>query len=357
MLVGAHARLDAADRRAGDELAELVARCLAIDPAQRPTASELAAAVDAQNDWTDAPAAERAAVVSDARGYQARIAELRVRRLERLAREALTAGKPFVTLAYCDRGLAYAPEHAGLLALVAEAETATATRPMRAKPVPRSPRSKWPYVIAFGLAIWFAALTIYVIVPDRKPPPPQKPSLSLSEQMSPGDRELLGDFLHVFDKAITKSSSTGSAALGPGEPPTTAAGWLELSTMQSPAEAVGSIRHALALSPTWLDAQVALCAALALSKDAGAVAACDVALKRKPDDVGLLAARGAALLHAGDAKAALVDLDKAVGLDPEPKWKRLRARAREAVGDHAGAQHDLDHACQLGDAAACTEKL
>jgi predicted Zn-dependent protease len=175
-----------------------------------------------------------------------------------------------------------------------------------------------------------------------------------TSSMDPQDRALVGGFINLFDRALDQSA--GSTKPPPTGTPTTAQGWLELAARQPPAEAVASIRQALALSPTWLDAQMALCATLAVAKDAGAVAACDVVLRRKPDDVAMLAAHGAALLQAGDARRALVDLDRVVAADPDPKWRRLRARARAAAGDTAGAQQDLDHACQLGDAVACNEK-
>jgi predicted Zn-dependent protease len=173
--------------------------------------------------------------------------------------------------------------------------------------------------------------------------------------MDPKDRELVGGMIDLFGRAL--DTADGKTPPPPSGRPTTASGWLELATTQPPAEAVASIRQALALSPTWLDAQMALCAALAVTKDPGALAACDVALRRKPDDVAMLAARGAALLESGDATRALRDLDRVVAADPDPKWRRLRARARAAAGDAAGAKQDLEHACQLGDAAACSEKL
>lgn len=401
MLLGQFPRLTAADRRCDDELAALVARCLAADPAKRPTAAELATAIAAMIDWTDASASERASVIADPVGYQARIASFRVRRMERLAREAIDAGKPFAALAYCDRGLAYAPDHAQLLALVADAEAATAgappppntpahrivTAPARpsalaasdvapssaaivtntAAPIaaaaPSEPtrkrRAKWPWLVGAGVVLWFGAIAIYIVVPDRTPKPTPEPTLSLSQvdtsKLDPKDRELASGMLNLLGRAVDKMPDH-TPPQKHVTPPTTASGWLELAATQPPTEAVASIRQALALSPTWLDAQIALCAALAAAKDAGALAACEVALRRKPDDVALLVAHGAALLQAGDAKAALVDLDRAVAADPDPRWRRLRARARTAVGDTAGAQQDLQHACQLGDAAACSDK-
>src|SRR5262249_55049107 len=149
------------------------ARCLAADPAQRPSAAELAAQVGALIDWTgdrtvdrtddraadrtddrsenradhrgdhraddrtDDRADDRAAVIADPIGSAQRVAPFRTRRLARLAREAIAAGSPFAALAHCDRGLAYAPDDAELLALVAVAEAPRAA-PTR--------RRRWPYI-------------------------------------------------------------------------------------------------------------------------------------------------------------------------------------------------------------------
>jgi tetratricopeptide (TPR) repeat protein len=392
MLLGQFPRLTAADRRCDDALAELVARCLASDPAKRPSAAELAASIAVMIDWTDDVATERAAVIADPAGYQARIASFRVRRMERLAREAIAAGKPFAALAYCDRGLAYSPDHEELLELVAAAEAATAgtrpppntpadhivtapARPSALAPSPaivtdtaspiaaaapseptRKRRARWPWLVAGGALLWFGAIGAYVMVPDRKPKPAPEPSWQVeTSKMDPKDRELANGLVNVFGRALDKLPDNAPPPKYVTAP-TTAQGWLELAATQPPAEAVQSIRQALALSPTWLDAQIALCASLAANKDAGALAACEVPLRRRPDDVALLASHGAALLQAGDAKAALVDLDRVVAADPDPKWRRLRARAKTAAGDTAGAQQDLEHACQLGDAAACNEK-
>lgn len=390
MLLGQYPRLTAADRRCDDALADLVARCLANEPANRPTAAELASAIAAMIDWTDAIESERAAVIADPVGYQARVAPFRVRRMERRAREEIDAGRPFAALACCDRGLAYAPEHPQLLELVALAEAATARAQEQASKsaargddvatgavtahatelataatateVPsgvaassaRPRRAKWPWLVGAGLLAWFGGIAAYLVL-DEPPPPAPEPRIQVrAEGMDPKDRELVGGMIELFGRALDQAG--GRTPPPPTTRPTTAQGWLELAATQPPEQAVASIRQALALSPTWLDAQRALCAALAAAKDAGAVAACDVALRRRPDDVALLAARGAALLESGDVARALVDLDRVVAADPDPKWRRLRAKARAAAGNDAGARQDLEHACQLGDAAACTEK-
>jgi predicted Zn-dependent protease len=213
----------------------------------------------------------------------------------------------------------------------------------------------WPLLVGAGVLLWFGAIAAYVVVPDRPTPKAEGPSFQAdTSKLAPEDRALANGIVNIFGQALEKLPDKNPPKYTTA--PTTASGWLELAATQTPAEAVHSIREALALSPSWLDAQIALCAALAASKDAGAVAACEVALRRKPDSLAALAGHGSALLQAGDAKAALVDLDRVVAADPDPKWRRLRARARSASGDAAGAQKDLEHACQLGDAAACNEK-
>jgi serine/threonine-protein kinase len=368
MLLGTCARLTAADRRCDDDLAELVARCLSIDPARRPAMTELAAAIDAMIDWTDDAGGERAAVVADPIAYQARVAPFRLRRIERLAREALDAGKPFVALALCDRGLAYVPDHAALLALVADAEATTgrvdsavspvATTTSRGAAVAAAPSQparriarRWPWVVGAVAFFVLGGLVVYWVVPEKEPAKPVEPA----SQINAEDRALISTFAGLFGRAMTKIEEEKGRppAAMPRTRPTTASGWLDLAATQPPAEAVASVREALAISPSWLDAQIALCIALALADDDGAIGACDVAIERKPNDAASLAARGRAKLRAGDAKAAIRDLDRAVAIDPDPKFRRMRAAAREAGGDAEGAKKDRAHACALGDAESC----
>jgi tetratricopeptide (TPR) repeat protein len=412
VLVGACARLTAADRRASAELADLVARCLAIDPARRPAAAELVAAVAAMIDWTDDPASERAAVIADPMTYQQRVAPFRVRRLERQAREAIDANKPFAALAACDRGLAYAPDHAELHALVAEAERAAGQSPRTSDVSPTaktegrapdvsptaktegrapdvSPTAKteqapavaaapsepmrkrpprWPWLVVAAGGILAGAGVTFALIPDHSPDPwasqpaAAAPTVKVTSPIDDRDRELAHDFISLFGRALdardgstTPPSAPGTTTPAPGSTPTTARGGLELAATQEPAQAAASARHALAISPDWTDAQIVLCAALAAAKDDGALGACEVALHKKPADPTLLAARGAAYLHANKPAEAIADLDRVIAVDPDPKWRRLRAHAKTAAGDGSGAAHDLASACQLGDAPACKE--
>jgi hypothetical protein len=408
VLLGVCPRLTAADRRAGDDLADLVARCLSVDPAARPSSADFAAAIGELVDWTDAPSAERAAVVADPPGYQARVATFRIRRVERVAREAIGAGKPFVAIGLCDRGLAYAPDHPALLELVATAEALT-SRPREERPEPPrpvsgqpevvssqvpvpssqqgpvatvvasqtgSPRAKWPWVIAsVGGLVVGVSIVAYVLGRDddkkktASSESPSNDSSSVRSVLADGDREMVNNFLSVFSKLSDQAQAQKSAQSSPSSPstastpspssradrPQTATGWLELAKKQQPADAVASIREALILSPRWIEAEAALCMALSSARDAAALSACDTALQRRPDDIMLLSSRATARVRMGRAAEALPDLDKIVAKNPDPTWLRVRSRARELSGDEKGARLDLERACDLGHAATCRE--
>jgi hypothetical protein len=237
-LLGTCSKLTAADRRTSDELGELVARCFALDPTVRPAAAELATAIDGWIDWTDAVSDERAAAVADPGAYQARVASFRIRRVERLAREALDAGAPFEALAHCDRGLAYAPDHAGLLALVADAEAATSKAkpvepPRAASVMPAPPSQRW---------LWIGIATIVVVVgvgatvrllsagsssgsdpwaaPSASLPttaPTSRPDVTTTRLVpDERDRKLVGDFVSVFSRAIDAKEAADRAGSGSG---------------------------------------------------------------------------------------------------------------------------------------------
>jgi hypothetical protein len=374
-LLGAYSKLSAADRRAGEELDELVGRCLSLDPAKRPSIDELVAALREQIEWTDDIAAERAAAIADPAAYQARIAAFRVRRLERTAKEALDAQKPFVALALCDRGLAYAPEHPALLQLIAAAEAATAkskstndvalAKTEAIKPEkPKASRNTMYFVggtLAFVALVMGYAIYENVSKPDPWAAKPIQPTVTTTTQTpsssstwDESDKAIVRDFMGLFGKALDASSKAPKAP--PGGAPTTASGWLQLAKTQDPIDAVTSVRHALTLSPDWPEAQDMLCVMLAATKDAGAIDACKKPIERDPRSMALRAARGVAYVNADRPVEALADLDAVVAADPDPKWRRLRAKARSAAGDDAGAQTDLEHACQLGDAVACQAK-
>ena len=347
MLVGVYARLDAADRRT-DRRARGSRGALPRARPGRAPHGRGAGRRDRRDDRLD--------------GRPRRRARRRRRRSARRTSSAWRAsacsgssawrarrgaGKPFVAIALCDRGLAYAPDHPALLALVATAERGTQ---------PAKPKRNWHLIGALALGLGGGAALVYVSMPGRHAHRAPEVTTTTTTGTTTGpateaDKELFRDFLGLFGRALAHGEAAAPAQ--PGETPTTARGWLQLASSQTPPEAVISIRHALALNPAWPEAQGALCIALAAAKDPGALAPCDTAVHARPGDTNVLAARGAAHLAAQDFTDAIADLDRVIAADPDPKWRRLRARARDGAGDREGAQKDLDDACQLGDAAAC----
>ncbi len=327
-LVGTFAPLDAVDRRTDTELAQLVARCLAMDPATRPTADELGAALDAMIDWCEPGDAERAQVIADPIAYQHKVAPLRVRRAERRAREALDAGQPFVALARCDRGLAYAPDHPALVALIAEAELATggAGKPAAvsaAQPVARSRRTLAIAALAVaGVAIVLLAVALHGAT---RPPATAEPSGDLWNQPTASSKvptvvetpthenvQALGAMVNLLGRVFDKVESED-----------------------------GTLRDK--------------CVGLAEHGDPAAIAACDAAVRMRKDDAVALAARAIAELRADRVDAALADLDRAIVIRDDARWRRIRAVGRAQKGDAIGAKLDVQRACDLGDSAACKE--
>lgn len=136
ILAGAPRLVAAEDRRVSPEYADLVARCLRADPAERPrTATELGLIVAGQIDWVpfDRLDRELAVLITDPIGYQGQVSGFRVRNLAEEAHRRLGAGEVFEATRVLDRALAYAPGDPGLLALVERAarpaQLATARAP------------------------------------------------------------------------------------------------------------------------------------------------------------------------------------------------------------------------------------
>lgn len=82
---------------------------------------------------------------------------------------------------------------------------------------------------------------------------------------------------------------------------------------------------------------------------AGRHCAAAIAAARRVERARLLYDRAAALNEQGDAAAALLDLDRALAVDPANRAaRRERAYSRDLLGDFAGARSDLDRALALG---------
>lgn len=113
ILAGQYTPLIEVDRRVSDELDELVTRCLAPDPKQRPAdAHELLQSIEALLDWAP-PAAQKREVVSvlsDLGAYQRARAAERLAKLHAAADRAASSGDTFAALATLDRALAYRPD-------------------------------------------------------------------------------------------------------------------------------------------------------------------------------------------------------------------------------------------------------
>ncbi len=293
-LVGAFTPLDRADRRAGDPLAALVARCLAPDAQARPTAAEVAQALTAMADARgDDDDAARAALVAAPTDYSARVAPARVATLERDARAALADGRPFAALALCDRAMAYAPERAELVALVAEVEAATVTAAAPAVVAPAvvtdapTRHARWPWRIgAVAGAAALAVMSVWLLRDEddaARPRAATAPNVEVTTTTDPGAAEglsLAKDLFSLFGRAMDADDERRAAVAAgraidlPAHRPTTAAGWMALAEQQPAAEALLSVRQALALQPTWRVALERQCRLLTDLDDPGARAAC-----------------------------------------------------------------------------------
>ncbi|MCB9621429.1 MAG: protein kinase [Sandaracinus sp.] len=119
ILAGRYTPLVEADRRVSLELDELMTRCLAPKPEQRPAdAHELLEALEPLLDWAP-PAAQKREVVSvlsDLGAYQKARATERLVKLREVADRAASSGDTFGALATLDRALAYQPDDPETLA-------------------------------------------------------------------------------------------------------------------------------------------------------------------------------------------------------------------------------------------------
>ncbi len=151
--------------------------------------------------------------------------------------------------------------------------------------------------------------------------------------------------------------------------PDDAGGWLALSASLEAAaaaddeprevdsatdEATQAAGRALSLAPDAPGVRVAYCRLLATYLRAGAVAACDDAIRALPGDPALFRLRARALASQRLFVRALADADRAVELAPsDGRGYADRAAVREEAGDAPGALLDRTAACRLEDAVSC----
>lgn len=181
ILAGHFTPLVEVDRRVSNELDELMTRCLAPKPEQRPSdAHELLRGLEALLDWAP-PAAQKREVVSvlsDLTAYQKARAAERVTQLHDDADRAASSGDTFAALATLDRALAYRPEDPDTLSRIESVssgkvlpkpekkkkDAATATT-VESKPTPKVERRgvpKWAFA-AGAIAIVGVAIAAYAI--------------------------------------------------------------------------------------------------------------------------------------------------------------------------------------------------
>lgn len=197
-LLGSFPPLPSLDRRAGDDLAALVARCLDATPAARPTAAALADAL-AELARSLGVAGRTAEAVADPLAFARAVAPERARACEAAARAALRDGQPFVALAACDRGLAYAPGDPALEGVIADCERLTGGH--RAPPgvatavaLPRRRRLGWWIGGAIG-ALLIAGIALGRSAPGRDP----------AEVEREQGLAIMGGMIDVFGKVVDES--------------------------------------------------------------------------------------------------------------------------------------------------------
>ncbi|HTJ44681.1 MAG TPA: protein kinase [Kofleriaceae bacterium] len=395
-LVGACSPLGAVERRCGDELASIVARCLARDPSARPTAAALAEQLEGLIDWTDTIGDDRAAVIADPIGYATRVAPFRARRLERLAKEAVAAKRPFAALAMLDRALAYAedaaakrgsaealssskgraePEGRGrgvapraaagivaeLSALVAEVETAAAAiaPPKDTTPdLPRAvkPRSPWRAMIATALVAAAGATAVTWLLtrsqsspaPQAAPPPVTLASIDAapaSPDPALGDPELTGSPLAQLPpipldrlKNDDKPFKLDLAAAA-GEPlvPTSLLGG------RTPDEAIAAVDAALARDPGDQEALVGQAMIyIAAGRTKQGLQLLDEAMRLHPKYAAGWAMKSFVEVRRGRWDAAEQAFARALELDPQDsKSLTNRGIMRHRLGHIRDAYQDL----------------
>lgn len=138
ILAGHFTPLVDVDRRVSNELDELLTRCLAPKPEQRPSdAHELLQQLEALLDWAP-PAAQKREVVSvlsDLPAYQKARAKDRIAELYDAADRAASSGDTFAALATLDRALAYRPDDPETLSRI---ESVTSGKVLPKKPSPEA---------------------------------------------------------------------------------------------------------------------------------------------------------------------------------------------------------------------------
>ncbi len=171
------------------------------------------------------------------------------------------------------------------------------------------------------------------------------------------DVEALKDLARVYDRAGHRADAVPIIKRLLRVRPNDAEMWVDLSIAQKDLdESQKSVEKALAIDPKFVRAHVRLCAVLSEKESPEAIGVCTHAVELAPNDGGAYNNRAMAYYKAGDDKAALRDLDKALVLEPKSTsyWTN-RYLVRMHAGQSGAARADLAKACDLGSEAACDE--
>jgi tRNA A-37 threonylcarbamoyl transferase component Bud32 len=361
ILVGGFTPVTAADRRVGGDVAEMIAACLSRNPEQRPSAMQLLERVRQCIDWADddGHSSELAAVIGDPAGYQDRVTATRVRRLQREARAALDAGKPFEALKHVDRGLAYDADDAVLIEIASAAENASARQVLPPATVAApGPKSNWLPLAAAGVAVVVGAIMIAVTVlggsgkddertkrrsSSRIPTPGDV--LTEMRNRNPGDEdtELASDLFDVVQRGFTMGKRDEQSA----ELSSTAAQPLLINPI--PFDAMSDDDDARSLQDFDVPVDVPV---IGLGPDANPELVLVEANRRvaeNPNDPDVLLTRAVALIAFGDFTEGIAALDALLAAHPShgSAWE-TRAFIHVQVGELEASIAAYDRAIEHG---------
>ncbi len=172
----------------------------------------------------------------------------------------------------------------------------------------------------------------------------------------PDDVDAMSELAQIYERTDRRDDARPLLERIVRARPNLATAWLDLSLIQSPKQALVSIRRAEQIEPDSRRVYKRMCTVLSQLRDGGAVDACTKVLQYTPDDPDALMERGLSRYTLGDTKAALADMDRALELTPEDtRFLQNRYIVRSHAGRKTAALEDLRKACKLGADVACNE--
>ncbi len=182
------------------------------------------------------------------------------------------------------------------------------------------------------------------------------PDLAEALRRSPNDVEAMAELAQVYSVSGHRDDARPLLERIVMNSPDNVTGWLDLSMVQPPSDALGSIRHALALDPRSQRGHVRLCTVSSELGGKDALAACDDAVKLAPADPWAWMGRGLTRYQIANDRKGLDDVDHAIAMDPQNgQFYINRYIVRSHAGMLAEAKADLQQACKLGKSEACNK--